>query len=203
MADNVPDGRDVTRLLQDWRSGDAGALDALMPLVYTQLRGLAAGYLSRESPGHTLQPTALVHEAFLKLFRQERVDWQNRSHFYSIAAQLMRRILVDHARSHHRHKRGSGGIAVSLDEPAAQAVAAPAPDINPIDVVALDRALQTLEQLDPRQGRLVELRFFGGLTIEETAEVLGLSTGTVKREWAFAKALLFRELQGAGAEPPA
>ena len=203
MADNVPDGRDVTRLLQDWRSGDAGALDALMPLVYTQLRGLAAGYLSRESPGHTLQPTALVHEAFLKLFRQERVDWQNRSHFYSIAAQLMRRILVDHARSHHRHKRGSGGIAVSLDEPAAQAVAAPAPDINPIDVVALDRALQTLEKLDPRQGRLVELRFFGGLTIEETAEVLGLSTGTVKREWAFAKALLFRELQGAGAEPPA
>jgi RNA polymerase sigma factor (TIGR02999 family) len=202
MADNMPDGRDVTRLLQDWRSGDAGALEALMPLVYSQLRGLAAGYLSRESPGHTLQPTALVHEAFLKLFRQERVDWQNRSHFYGIAAQLMRRILVDHARSHHRHKRGSGGIAVSLDEPAAQAVAAPAA-MNPVDVVALDRALQTLEQLDPRQGRLVELRFFGGLTIEETAEVLGLSTGTVKREWAFAKALLFRELQGAATDPPA
>ena len=186
----------MTRLLHDWRAGDQSAVDALIPLVYRQLHALAAGYLARESPGHTLQATALVNEAFIKLVGQDRVEWQNRSHFFGIAANIMRRILVDYARRQHRSKRGGPAPKVSLDDPSAQAAAAESPAVDAIDVFALDRALQKLERLDPRQGRIVELRFFGGLDVEETAEVMGISSGTVKRDWAMAKAMLFRELEG-------
>jgi RNA polymerase sigma factor (TIGR02999 family) len=187
--------REVTRLLEAWRGGDAGALEALIPLVYRELRQIAGRYLARERSGHALQSTALVHEAFLKLVDQKRIDWQNRAHFYGVAAQLMRRILVDQARHDHRQKRGGSAIAVSLTE-GADEVAAPAPAVHPVDALALDRALGRLEQLDPTQARIVELRFFAGLSIEETASVLDVSSGTIKREWAVARAWLYRELEG-------
>ncbi len=172
----------------DWSNGSRTALDALMPAVYGELRRLAARYLSRERSDHTLQPTALVNEAYLRLIDQHSVRWQNRAHFYGIAAQLMRRILVDHARGQAAAKRGGTAATLPLDQ--ADAAAAP-PEV---DVVALDEALARLSAFDERQGRLVELRFFGGLTIEESAEVLGVSAATVKREWALAKAWLYREL---------
>jgi RNA polymerase sigma-70 factor (ECF subfamily) len=184
------DKSDVTRLLQEWQDGNAEALDRLMPLVYHELHTLASRYLSRERRDHTLQPTALVNEAYLKLAGQ-REDWQNRAHFYGIAAQLMRRILVDRARHDGRVKRGRDIPHVSLDD------ADPAsPSIDPVDVFALDRALSRLETLDPQQGRIVELRFFGGLTIQETAEVMRISSGTIKRDWIVARAWLYRELTG-------
>ena len=185
------DKTDVTRLLQEWQDGSAEALERLMPLVYNELHTLASRYLSRERRGHTLQPTALVNEAYLKLAGQREVDWQNRAHFYGIAAQLMRRILVDRARHDGRVKRGRDNPHVSLDDAEPASVS-----IDPVDVFVLDRALSRLEALDAQQGRIVELRFFGGLTIQETAEVMRISSGTVKRDWTVARAWLYRELTG-------
>jgi RNA polymerase sigma factor (TIGR02999 family) len=181
---------DVTQLLLDWSKGDRAALDQLMPLVYDELRRLANSYLRRERPDHTLQPTALVHEAYLRLIDQQTVQWQNRAHFFGIAAQTMRRILVDHARYHAREKRLSVSQKVSLDD---AIIAAHPPDI---DVLALDSALNQLADLDPQQANVVELRCFGGLTVEETAEVLGVSPATVKRDWSMAKAWLYQTLIG-------
>jgi RNA polymerase sigma factor (TIGR02999 family) len=185
-----PLDQDVTKLLIQWSKGDSEALDALVPLVYDELRRLAQLYLSREKPGHTLSSTALVHEAYLRLVQQKDVTWQNRAHFFGVAARIMRRILVDHARRHGYAKRGGGALTVSLDETIA---AAPEREIS---LVALDEALDSLAKLDERQSRMVELRFFGGLSIEETSEVLGVSAPTVKREWASARAWLYREISG-------
>ena len=182
----------VTALLVEWQNGSQNALDRLMPLVYAELRAIAGRYLSHESPDHTLQSTALVHEAYLKLIGQDRVEWQNRAHFFGIAAQMMRRILVDHARHQHRAKRGGAATMLSLDE--ALATSEPAADV---DLIALDEALTSLATIDQRGARIVELRFFSGLTIEETAEVLAVSSGTIKREWSTARAWLYRELRQA------
>ena len=185
--------RDVTALLKDWSGGDCQALERLMPLVYDELRKLAASYLRVERPDHTLQPTALVHEAFLRLVDQRSVDWANRAHFFGIAAQMMRRILVDHARKRHAAKRDATRYRVDTAVPEEAGS-----DQGP-ELLALDRALSGLEQLDPRQARIVELRFFAGLTVEETAEVVAVSTATVKREWRTARAWLKREIAlGAG-----
>ena len=178
----------VTQLLVAWTSGNRAALEELIPAVYPELRRIAGRYLRRERVGHTLQPTALVHEAYVKLVDQDRAQWQNRAQFFGVAAQLMRRILVDHAREHGAAKRGGGARPVTLVD----AMAA-SPDRG-IDVLALDEALQRLTALYPEQGRLVELRYFGGLTIEETGEVLGLSPATVKRQWAVARAWLLANL---------
>jgi RNA polymerase sigma factor (TIGR02999 family) len=180
----------VTGLLQAWGSGDSAALDRLLPIVYDELHRQAERYLRRESPGHTLQTTALVHEAYLRLVDQRQARWQNRAQFFGIAAQLMRRILVDHARRHQAAKRGGNAIPVPLEE---GEVAAAESDV---DLVALDDALSRLSALDPQQARVVELRYFSGLGIEETAEALGISPATVKREWAMARAWLRRELGG-------
>jgi len=187
---------DVTRLLQQWQHGSREALEHLLPLVYAELHTLASRYLSRERREHTLQPTALVNEAYLKLANQRSVDWQNRAHFFGIAAQLMRRILVDHARQNASLKRGGDLPHLSLDD--ADPAAAPAIDLA--DAVALDRALSQLEAVDARQGRIVELRYFGGLSVQETAAVMELSPTTVKREWAVARAWLYRELTGRRSE---
>ncbi len=181
--------RGVTELLADWQRGDKSALDHLMPAVYEELRRLAGRYLARERSDHTLQATALVHEAYVKLVDQRSVRWQNRAHFFGIAAQLMRRILVDHARRRDAAKRGDGARPLSLDEAPDQT---PSP---PVDILELDRALERLTTLDCQQGRIVEMRFFGGLTVEESAEVLGVSPRTVKREWRAARAWLYRELR--------
>jgi RNA polymerase sigma factor (TIGR02999 family) len=180
---------EITRLLADWSKGDRQALEKLTPLVYDELRRLAGRYLRQERHGHTLQSTALVHEAYLKLVGQNNVRWQNRAHFFGIAAQMIRRILVDYARARGADKRGSGAEKLSLDE----AIALPGgPDL---DLVALDDALEGLAQIDQRQSRLVELRFFAGLTLEETAEVLQMSLATAKRDWVSAKAWLSREIR--------
>ena len=179
----------VTELLQLWSSGRQEALDELLPQIYAELQRLAASYLRRERPDHTLQATALVHEAFLKLIDQRAVRWQNRAHFFGIAAQAMRRILVDHARARAAGKRGDGARPVSLDQALALT---DAPDT---DLLALDEVLTRLAALDPQQSRVVELRFFGGLTMEETAEVLHVSPATVGREWTLAKAWLYAELK--------
>jgi RNA polymerase sigma factor (TIGR02999 family) len=179
---------DVTELLQQWGEGRQEALDQLLPRIYDELRKLAGSYLRRERRDHTLQPTALVHEAFLKLVDQRAVQWQNRAHFFGIAAQAMRRILVDHARAHGADKRGAGERKVSLD-------VVDVPGAMPsVDVLALDEALTRLAARDPQQSQVVELRFFGGLTMEETAEVMGTSPATVGREWTMAKAWLYAEL---------
>ncbi len=188
----APSPSDVTQLLLKWSDGDREALDQLMPLVYTELRRLADRYLRRERPGHTLQATALVHEAYVQLVDQRNVRWQNRAHFFGVAANLMRQILVQYARSHHAAKRGGSGYKLSLDEAAG---VSKEPDV---DLVALDDALNTLAAIDPQQSRIVELRFFGGLTIEETAQVLGISPATVKREWTVAKAWLHSEISKGG-----
>lgn len=185
---------DVTRLLVRWSEGDKGALEELMPLVYNELRRLANYYLQRERKDHTLQSTALVHEAFLRLIDQRDVRWQNRAHFFGVASQMIRRILVDHARAHQTAKRGGGVYTLALDD------ALGAEQKRDLDLVALDDALNGLASLDPQQARIVELRFFTGLTIEETAEVVGISPATVKRDWNTAKAWLFRELSRG--EPP-
>lgn len=179
---------EVTQLLQQWSAGRAEALDRLMPLVYDELRRLAASYMRRERPDHTLGASGLVNEAFLRLVDQQDVRWQNRAHFFGIAAQAMRRILVDHARARASSKRGAGEPHLPLEE--ADALT-PMPDA---DLLALDDALNRLAALDPQQSRIVELRFFGGLTIEETAEVLGISPATVGREWALARAWLYAEI---------
>jgi RNA polymerase sigma factor (TIGR02999 family) len=184
----VPPSHDVTSLLVAWSRGDRMALDRMLPLVYGQLREIAARQFRRESPGHTLQPTALVHEAYLKLIDQTRVDWKNRAQFFGVAAQMMRRILIDHARAQRTAKRG-GAKLVSLDT-ATAIVAALIPD-----VLVLDEVLARLSALDPRKGQLVELRCFGGLTIEEAAHVLAVSETTIKQEWRLAKAWLHRELR--------
>jgi RNA polymerase sigma factor (TIGR02999 family) len=185
----------VTQLLVDWSHGDQNALERLTPLVYGELRRLARRHLSRERSDHTLQSTALVHEAYLRLVDQRSVQWQNRAHFFGVAAQLIRRILIDHARARQAGKRGAGACLLSLDE----AIDSPAGN-RALDVVALDDALEQLAKIDPRQSRIVELRFFAGLTVQETAEVLNISTPTVNREWNAAKAWLFRELNRRGPE---
>lgn len=178
----------VTKLLVDWSNGDQQALEHLTPLVYGELRRLAGRYLRKERPDHTLQSTALVHEAYLRLIDQKNVRWQNRAHFFGVAAQMIRRILVDHARSKHAVKRGASAPKLSLDEAIAL------PDRKDFDVIALDDALNGLAKIDPQQSRIVELRFFTGLTVEETAEVLGISPATVKRDWVTAKAWLYRDI---------
>jgi RNA polymerase sigma factor (TIGR02999 family) len=186
MPDNPQ--ADVTRLLVQLSTGDQTAINHLMPLVYDELRRIAGSHLRRERAGHTLQSTALVHEAYLRLIDQRNVVWQNRAHFFGLASQMIRRILVDHARGHQAAKRGAGAPRLSLDE------AMGVPGARDLDLLALDDSLQALGRIDPEQSRLVELRFFGGLTIEETAEVMGVSPATVSREWNAARAWLFREL---------
>ncbi len=180
--------REVTQLLVSWSEGNEAALNQLTPLVYDELRRLASRYLRNERPDHTLQSTDLVHEAYLRMIDQQNVRWQSRAHFFGIAAQMIRRILVDHARRRHAAKRGAGPVKLSLDE----AIAAAGP--RDFDLVALDEALENLAKLDPQQSRVVELRFFAGLSIEETAEVLKISPATVKRDWTTAKAWLYRDL---------
>lgn len=180
----------VTQLLVKWSKGDQEALDKLMPLVLSELRRLASSYLRRERQNHTLQPTALVNEAYLKLVDQRNMRWQNRAQFYGVAAQLMRRILVDHARQHQAAKRG-GSNQQRLSITSANAVAA-VPDV---DVLAIHEALEELKQFDSQQERIVELRFFGGLSIEETAEVLGVGHATVERDWKMARAWLRQKLE--------
>ncbi len=184
----IPKPSDVTQLLVNWNNGDQAALDELLPLVNDELRRLARNYLRRENPGHTLQPTALVNEAYLRLIDQKHVQWQNRAHFFGIAAQLMRRILVDHARRHAYAKRGGGAIQVSFHEGMAVTEAKTA------ELLAVHEALEQLTKLDARKGHIVELRFFGGLSLEEVAEVLSISSPTVQREWRAAKAWLHRLL---------
>jgi RNA polymerase sigma factor (TIGR02999 family) len=185
-------GSDVTQLLLAWQAGDRDALDRMLPLVYDELHRLAAGYLRRERPDHTLQPTALVHEAYLRLVRQRQVDWRNRAQFLGVAAGMMRRILVNHARDRSAGKRAGGREQVSLS--LVEDGRGP-PDI---DLIALEDALARLTSLDERKGRVVELRFFGGLAMDEIAEVLGISRATVEREWSFARAWLYDAIEGAG-----
>ena len=182
----------VTELLVAWGNGDDAARDQLMPLVYRELHRLAHRYMNREGPGHTLQTSALVNEAFIKLIDQKNVQWQNRAHFFGLAAQMMRRILVDYARSRQYAKRGGGTQQVSFDE--ALIVSEERAD----EVVALDDALKDLAQFDQRKSQIVELRFFGGLSIEETAELLKVSPGTVMRDWTLAKAWLRKQIVGVG-----
>lgn len=183
---------EMSRLLAAWSDGDREALDRLYPLVEAELHRLARRYMRRERPDHTLQTTALVNEAYLKLIDQRDVHWQNRAHFFGIAAQIMRRILIDHARKNAYAKRGGGAVHVPLDE------AAVLTQERAAELVALDEALTALAALDERKGRVVELRYFGGLSVEEAAEVLGISADTVTRDWRRAKAFLRREMGGGG-----
>ena len=178
----------VTELLVRWRGGDKAALDRLMPLVYTELRRIANRYLQGERSDHTLQSTALVHEAYVRMTEQNLPEWQNRAHFFAVAAQIMRQILVDYARSHRASKRGGDVYKLALDEAEEQ------PQVRDVDIVALDDALKSLAEMDEQQSRVVELKFFGGLSIEDTAEVLGISASTVKRDWITTRAWLYREL---------
>jgi RNA polymerase sigma factor (TIGR02999 family) len=178
-------------LLIDWSNGDRSALDRLMPLVYEDLRGVARRRLRLEEPGSTLQSTALVHEAYLRLVDQNRVQWKNRAHFFAVAARMIRRVLLDHARRGHAARRGGSATRLTLDESVAP------PRGRDVDLVALDDALNTLAELDARQAQVVELRFFGGLSIAETSEALGIATATVQRDWVTAKAWLFDQLSRA------
>ena len=181
----------VTQWLLDWGRNDKKALDQMLPVLYQELHRLASHYLSREATGHTLQPTALVHEAYLRLVDQRRVDWRNRAQFLGVAASMMRRILVNHARDRAARKRGGGAQQVSLS-------LVGSPSGRPeVELIALEEALERLTALDERKSRVVELKFFGGLTIEEIAEVLGVSGATVEREWAFARAWLYDAMEGA------
>jgi len=183
---------DVTRILHDWTDGDQNAPERLMPFVYDELRRLARSFLARESDAHTLQPTALVHEAYVRLVDQTRVNWQNRAHFYGIASSMMRRVLIDHARAHATAKRGGAAVRLSLDDvqiPIEQRAAS---------LLALDEALERLTAMDERKGRIVEMRFFGGLNDEEIAEALGVSVRTVLRDWKTARLWLYRELNQEG-----
>ena len=183
---------DVTELLIQWRNGDRESLDKLIPLVYGELRLIAGRFLRRERPSHTLQSTALVHEAFLRLVDQTRTDWQSRAHFFAVAATVIRNILVDHARARQAAKRGGPMPALSLDEAVA------VPQGRDVELIAVDDALLSLSRFDPQQSRIVELRFFAGLSIEETAEVLRISASTVKRDWILAKAWIFHTLSEKG-----
>jgi RNA polymerase sigma factor (TIGR02999 family) len=180
----------ITQLLQAWSEGSSEALEQLTPLIYRELHRLAAHYMSRERPGHTLQPTAVVNEAYMRLIDWKNASWQNRAHFFGVSAQLMRRILVDHARSRGYLKRGGGAHAVALDD------ALLISEEKSAELVALDDALQRLESFDSRKARVVELRFFGGVSVQETAEVLQVSPFTVVRDWNLAKAWLLREIRG-------
>lgn len=184
----TPPTNELTQLLVDWRKGDKAALDKLMPAVYQELRRIARRYMRGERAGHSLQSAALVNEAYLRLIDIKSMDWQNRAHFFAMAAQLMRRILVDHARSRNYAKRGGEQQKLSLSQ--ANQIA----DKQDIDLMALDDALKTLAAMNERQSRIVELQYFGGLTIKETAEILGVSHTTVERDWIVAKAWLRREL---------
>ena len=189
MTTSTPSRQAVTQLLGDWSRGDAGALERLIPLVQPELHRLAHHYMSRERAGHTLQTTALINEAYLRLVDNSKPLWQNRNHFVAAAAQLMRRIMVDHARERLSLKRGGGAVRVTLDETAWVT------DTRSEELLALDEALESLVALDPRKSQIVELRYFGGLTAEETAEFLSLSLRTVEREWNMAKAWLYRALR--------
>lgn len=184
-----PASPDVTQLLQDWRNGDEAARNELMGAVYEELRRQAGRYLRRERSDHTLQPTALVHEAYIQLIDQSRVNWESRAHFFGAAARLMRRILVDHARAHQAEKRGGGEENIALDE------ALGVPDNKDVNLSALNDALDELARLDAQQSQVVELRYFGGLSIDETAAVLGISPATVKREWSMAKVWLHHQIR--------
>jgi len=197
MSDRTPEPSvDVTVLLREWQTGDRAALDRLIPLVYEELHVIASRHMAREWRTGSVETTGLVNEAYMKLVDQRRVDWQNRAHFFAIAAQVMRRILLDHAKRRLRAKRGGGAVRVD-----ATAIAGPDGGLEPVDLLAVDRALHQLEALDADQARIVELRFFAGLTVEETAAVVGCSPATVKREWAVAKAWLYRTLTTGRAEP--
>ena len=190
----MPESQRVTQLLIDWSRGDQAALDQLIPLVHKELHRLASHYMRRERPGHTLQTTALINEAYLRLVDWQGVEWGNRAQFFCIAAQMMRRVLVDFARARQYAKRGGAAQQVSFDE-------ATIPAREPYaELVALDDALKTLAEVSPRQSLVVELRYFGGLSVEETAEALGVSTRTVIREWNLARAWLYRELRGEARE---
>ena len=180
---------EVTRLLLEWKNGNQAAVDALTPIVYAELRRLAANYMRDERAAATLQPTALVHEAYLRLVAQNMPDWESRSHFFGVAAQLMRQILVDHARKHRSQKRGGGAARVSLEEALGFA-----PERSD-SMIALDDALSALAAIDPRQARVIELRFFGGFSVEETAQALGVSVATIGREQRMAEAWLYRQMQ--------
>jgi RNA polymerase sigma factor (TIGR02999 family) len=186
----TPSSQEITQLLLAWRDGDQAALEKLTPLVYAELHRLARGYMFGERPGHTLQTTALINEAYLRLIDWKNVRWQGRAHFFGVAAQLMRRILVDFARARHYTKRGGAARQVSLDE------AVTIHDDRSAEFIALDEALKSLAEIDPRKSQVVELRFFGGLDAKETAEVLKVSQRTVEREWNSARTWLYRELRG-------
>ncbi|HEX4998796.1 MAG TPA: sigma-70 family RNA polymerase sigma factor [Terriglobia bacterium] len=197
MPKPTPSSADVTQLLLAWSQGDEQALDQLIPIVYRELRSLARRYLERERPGHTLQATALVNEAYMRLADINRMQWQNRAHFFAISAQTMRRILVEHARRRNQLKRGNGAIPVELDQ---------VPDMlqtrSNVDLVIIDQALNALSEVNDRHARIIELRFFGGLSVEESAEVLKVSTDTVTRDWKAAKAWLLRYLSAPPTEEP-
>ena len=190
IARYMSSGHQITSLLQKWSDGSHQALEKLTPLVYRELHRLAGQYMKGERPGHPLQPTALVNEVFLRLIDWKDVNWRNRAHFYGTAARLMRRVLVDFARRRNRAGRSGGFVRVSLEQEI------PAGDARDTDLVALDEALERLAETDPRKSEIVELRFFGGFGVEETAKALKLSTRTVMREWSFARAWLYRELGG-------
>ena len=189
----TPDQHEITQLLAEWSDGDQSALDELYPLVYDELHRLARRYMSREKKGHTLQTTALINEAYVRLVDQKNVHWANRSHFFAISAQIMRRILIDHARRHAFAKRGGGAQHVSLEE-----VAVITPDASR-ELLLLDEALKSLAEMDPRRSQVVELRYFGGLNNEEIAGVLNVSENTVTRDWNMARAWLYQQLTGSGA----
>ena len=200
QLDESTPSAEITALLRDWQTGDRDALDRMIPLVYRELHVMASRLMSREWRNGTIQTTGLVNEAYLKLVNQRQVDWQGRAHFFAIAAQVMRRILLDAARRRMREKRGGGAVQLVIDDLPVATRAAP---VDAIDVLAIDRALRDLEQLDRDQAKMVELRFFGGLTIEETSAVLGVSPATVKREWAVAKGWLYRALTSGPGQPRA
>ena len=192
MADQNPGpGGDITTLLRQWQRGDREALDRLVPAIYRELHVMASRLMAREWRHGTIQTTGLVNEAYLKIVDQNEIDWKGRAHFFAIAAEVMRRILIDAARRRLRGKRGAGAIQVAIDD---VPVAAGEPALDAVDVLAIDRALTELTDVDPDQARIVELRFFGGLTVEETATVVGVSPATVKREWSVAKGWLYRAL---------
>ncbi len=185
---DMPSPNEITEQLIAWGNGDAAALNELIPVVYQELRRMAGNYLRMEKPGHTLQPTALVHEAWLRLIDQTRVDWQNRAQFFGVAAQMMRRILVDHAKTKHREKRGGDAVKLSLDD------AINLSRERAADLIALDDALDELTRIDGRKSRVVELRYFAGFSVEETAQILEVSPDTVMRDWKMAKAWLYQRI---------
>lgn len=186
---NTPPPNEITERLIAWGAGDRAALDQLLPAVYQELRRIAGNYLRQENPGHTLQPTALVHEAWLRLIDQTRVNWRNRAQFFGVAAQLMRRILVDHAKTKHREKRGGDAVKLSLDD------AINLSSERAAELLALDDGLDELTRVDERKSRVVELRYFGGFSVEETAQILGVSPETVMRDWKLAKAWLYQQIR--------